>query len=193
MFQLSKECKDRNDIPHMLNRMGLVGLGAEIGVWRGDYSYRIMERWNGQKLYLVDPWKKFPQEEYDDQRNTDFDPQDFEFVKERFVEFKDRVEIVRATSRQAAETSLVPNGLDFVYIDANHSYKHVCDDLHMWYYKLKRGGVLAGHDVYSLDCPGLTTALVEFSLAMWRDVFLVCGDYHEKQLVNCHSWYIIKQ
>ena len=38
------------------------------------------------------------------------------------------------------------NFFDFIYVDANHKYKSVISDLIVWYPKLKRGGIMSGHD-----------------------------------------------
>jgi predicted O-methyltransferase YrrM len=42
--------------------------------------------------------------------------------------------------------------LDFCFIDANHSYECVARDIDAWKPKVKRGGILAGHDY--IDWPG---------------------------------------
>jgi len=39
--------------------------------------------------------------------------------------------------------------LDFVYIDADHTYEIVKKDIESWYPKVKIGGILAGHDYYN--------------------------------------------
>jgi hypothetical protein len=41
--------------------------------------------------------------------------------------------------------------LDFVYIDANHKYDAVKKDLELWYPKVRKGGVFAGHDYLKMD------------------------------------------
>lgn len=38
------------------------------------------------------------------------------------------------------------NSIDFVYIDADHSYESVKNDIIAWLPKVKQGGILAGHD-----------------------------------------------
>eukprot|EP00602_Paraphysomonas_sp_CaronLab_P001409 CAMPEP_0185026248 /NCGR_PEP_ID=MMETSP1103-20130426/10182_1 /TAXON_ID=36769 /ORGANISM="Paraphysomonas bandaiensis, Strain Caron Lab Isolate" /LENGTH=114 /DNA_ID=CAMNT_0027559757 /DNA_START=408 /DNA_END=749 /DNA_ORIENTATION=- len=38
------------------------------------------------------------------------------------------------------------NFFDFIYVDARHDYKGVLVDLHTWWPKLKRGGIIGGHD-----------------------------------------------
>src|SRR6266496_4362330 len=42
------------------------------------------------------------------------------------------------------------NSLDFVFIDGNHSYDYVLEDITEWTKKVKPGGIIAGHD-YKLD------------------------------------------
>lgn len=38
------------------------------------------------------------------------------------------------------------NYFDFIYIDGDHSYKSVSEDMGLWYPKLRVGGLFAGHD-----------------------------------------------
>jgi predicted O-methyltransferase YrrM len=39
------------------------------------------------------------------------------------------------------------NTLDFVYIDAEHSYEGVRADIHAWLPKIRKGGCIGGHDI----------------------------------------------
>ena len=41
------------------------------------------------------------------------------------------------------------NSLDFVYIDGHHGFKWVAEDIYWWSKKVKKGGIISGHD-YSL-------------------------------------------
>src|SRR6056300_994229 len=45
-----------------------------------------------------------------------------------------------------AKDSFVNNSLDFVYLDANHNYQQLTDDIDSWFYKVKPGGIIAGDD-----------------------------------------------
>ena len=74
--------------------------------------------------------------------------QKFETTKRRFAEFGDRVEFLRMTSSDAV-SRFVDESVDFVYIDGNHEYKFVLNDIMLWYPKVKNGGYLTGDDVYS--------------------------------------------
>ena len=38
------------------------------------------------------------------------------------------------------------NYFDFIFIDADHKYKFVIEDMIHWYPKLKIGGIFSGHD-----------------------------------------------
>jgi hypothetical protein len=64
--------------------------------------------------------------------------------------FEDRAIMVRATSEIAADM-FNDNSLDFVYIDANHAYDYVVQDIELWYPKVKKGGFICGHDYLGLD------------------------------------------
>jgi hypothetical protein len=63
---------------------------------------------------------------------------------------EDRGIMIRANSQKASEI-FQDESLDFVYIDANHAYDFVVDDINYWYSKVKKGGYLWGHDYISLD------------------------------------------
>ena len=69
---------------------------------------------------------------------------------------------IRLPSTEASKL-YADNSLDFVFIDANHSYEFVKDDINAWYPKVKKGGILAGHD-YDRSWPGVIQAVDEFIL-----------------------------
>ncbi|NIT59155.1 MAG: hypothetical protein GWN00_23910, partial [Aliifodinibius sp.] len=57
-----------------------------------------------------------------------------------------KVRFIRNTSEQAAEWEIPDGMLDFVYIDADHRFDHVMQDIILWFKKIRRGGILSGHD-----------------------------------------------
>lgn len=138
------------------------GIGAEIGVWKGDFSQQALDGCSPSKLYLVDPWEK-----NDDKTNftstvaksqAEIDAVHDAVVK-RFAG-DDRVEIVRLTSVAAAEF-LLEIAFDWVYIDSVHSYEAVAQDLPLWWQRIKPGGVLSGHDIAK---EGVRRAVLEFTI-----------------------------
>lgn len=50
--------------------------------------------------------------------------------------------------------------IDFVFIDADHAYESVKKDILAWFPKVRRGGILAGHD-YVPSQPGVRRAVDE--------------------------------
>lgn len=138
---------NRNEIPVLLNELGLFGRGAEVGVFRGEFAEVILQSWKGSQLILVDPWRNL--EDYLDSWNlSDKEAEDNYMISvDRLSRFSGRVRILRMRSEEAA--AKIPDGfLDFVYIDANHSYTHSKKDLELWYPKVRSGGVFSGHDYF---------------------------------------------
>lgn len=66
---------------------------------------------------------------------------------------------VVASSARAAETVVGP--FDMIFIDADHAYESVRDDVHRWWPKLKIGGTMGFHDYRHSDFKGVERALDE--------------------------------
>ena len=73
--------------------------------------------------------------------------------------YKDKVTLIKKTSIDAVND--VPNHVDFVYIDGNHSYRYVKHDVESYYPKVRNGGIIGGHD-FRADCAGLCRAVMQF-------------------------------
>jgi hypothetical protein len=72
--------------------------------------------------------------------------------------FEDFIFPLKTTSKTAS--TIVGNDLGAVYIDANHEYASVVEDIALWRPKVRKGGILAGHD-YSDAWPGVVQAVKE--------------------------------
>jgi hypothetical protein len=70
-----------------------------------------------------------------------------------------RLTVHRRPSAEAA-TAFADQSLDFVFIDACHSYEAVSEDIRAWWPKMKPGGLMAGHDY--TNWPGVPQAVDEF-------------------------------
>ena len=138
--------------------------GAEIGVWKGDFSAAILKIVAPTHLYLVDPWMMagdnrvvFPRSRSGEVVGVDaqvLDSQDgadrvFESVAARFAD-RDEVEILRSTSLEAA-LKVDEQSLDWVYIDGSHYYENVRDDLDAWLPRMKPSAIMFGDDYYWRD------------------------------------------
>ncbi len=75
--------------------------------------------------------------------------------------FGGRGKLVRCTSLQAAP-AFKDGMLDFVFIDADHSYEGVKADITAWWPKMVRGGIFSGHDYREERGYGVKQAVDEF-------------------------------
>jgi len=116
------------------------GVGAEIGVLRGQYARILWDNANPRRLYLVDRWTLNGPGDWP--VGTDWESVLAE-AKQRFgaekVEFVvgDSVDWMRA---------MPDDSLDWIYLDARHDYESVMAEIHEARRIVKPGGIIAGHD-----------------------------------------------
>lgn len=157
----------REDLPVMFNRLGLFGVGVEVGVQAGTYSAWILHRWAGTRLISVNPWMADAADAYVDVSNVEQQRHDdlFASTTQRLAPFGDRSSIWRMTGDQAA-VQVGEGSLDFVYLDARHDEASIAEDLVTWEPKVRSGGIIAGHDYHDGDRPegryGVKTAVDRF-------------------------------
>lgn len=138
--------RSRYDLPPLCKRLGFLR-GAEIGVWQGGFSESFLKA--GLEMLCVDAWAPLPgwldSKNIGGEQGTRMLEEAYGNTRERLAPYADRCTIVRATSADASAS--VPDGsLDFVYLDADHSYGAVHQDLGTWSAKVRPGGLIAGHD-----------------------------------------------
>lgn len=137
----------RNMFPMFLQSLGLCGTAVEVGVAEGNYSREFLRFWPGHYV-MVDPWRHI--DGYDDVMNGDDAEHEERFRQAMAVaaNYTTRCEVFRMDSLAAAQR-FNDRSLDFVYIDADHSYEGCKRDILAWAPKVKPGGILAGHDYYN--------------------------------------------
>jgi SAM-dependent methyltransferase len=140
----------RETLLHLLPRDGA---GMEVGVWRGEFSARILKIAQPRILHLVDPWRLVTDEPYAKalygSSNTTQKTIDATYaaVGRRFQEEVEAGQVVihRAASTDAFRT--FPDGsLDFVYVDADHTFGAVLSDLDQAFRVVRPGGLICGDD-----------------------------------------------
>lgn len=132
----------RDDLAKFIALMGPDIVGAEIGVAAGKYSEVLMNANPNMTLYGVDPWEPYPT--YKDYVKESTFNQLLSDTHERMDRFPN-YHFVRKYSMDAVN-DFEDGSLDFVYIDANHSEPYVSQDINEWAKKVKKGGVVSGHD-----------------------------------------------
>jgi SAM-dependent methyltransferase len=138
----------------LLQAMPAHAICAEIGVWEGDFSRRMLDRTRPAKLHLIDPWRYEQDLTYKDslyggqiggsQAHLDGV---YARVCKRFAPeiAAGQVLIHRGDSHTVCE-QFEDQYFDWIYIDGNHLYEFAIRDLRLYHRKVKPGGFLTGDD-----------------------------------------------
>lgn len=171
----------------LLRLLKFTGIGVEIGVASGWFSERILKFTQLSKLYSIDPWSRSPDEPIDAAHTSTLDR--YNDAVAALAPYGERSEILVLTSADAA-LAFEDESLELVYIDADHQYESVKQDIELWYPKLRVGGLFAGHD-YSGNCHGVMKAVDEFFRE--HNLHLNLTECDEVNYWTVRSWYTLKK
>jgi len=142
----------------LINKPNLVG--AEIGVDSGENALYILTYLDIKKLYLIDIWKGYNGlNGHGVIGNNDIAENCFNQARERLKDYNNKIVWIRDYSTKAVKL-IDDEELDFVYIDGNHRYEYVKEDIIAYYPRVKIGGLVSGHD-FKEDEPGVEKAVRE--------------------------------
>ena len=153
--------KNSGSFALLLNELGLLGVGVEVGVWAAEHATIFRSKWGGRKLYLVDPYTS-PTNAADAQFQIHAQYRNQSVPRTKLVaaqtRAKERMQLTATPgsykfvqlSSVAAAQRFSDESLDFVYLDGAHEYAAIKEDLKAWFPKVKVGGILAGHDYSSV-------------------------------------------
>lgn len=130
----------RDQLPELFHELGFK-IGAEIGVFKGEYSEVFCKTSPDLHLLLVDPWRAYKGYRLGDQKTMDIY---HGMAMERLAPYSN-FSVIRKFSVEAAK-DIPDESLDFVYIDAAHDFVSVVKDLDAWTPKVRTGGIISGHD-----------------------------------------------
>ena len=149
-------------------------VACEIGVARGQHVEEMFKHLNIKKVYAIDSYIEYP--EY----VNDVACQEAPAVKiaahKRLKKYGDKVVWIEKFSDDAINDIEV---LDFLYIDGNHWHPFIDNDINNYLPKVKKGGIISGHDYYVQDVKDAVFTLSKrlnkpFNHGKWDDwVFIV--------------------
>lgn len=130
----------RQDLAVLFRELGYEK-GVEMGVEQGKFSQVICESNPGVKLYSIDAWTAYDgyREHVSQEKLDDFHANTIELLSPY------NCEVIKGFSLKVVNR-FADNSLDFVYIDGNHEFLQVTQDISAWEKKVRKGGILAGHD-----------------------------------------------
>jgi hypothetical protein len=135
---------------------------CEIGFFRGEYSKKINQILNPIKHSVIDIFDGIC--ESGDQNGYNVQSQDM-FLMEEYSRSLGYITI-KGTS---FDLENINDDINFIYIDASHSYDWVYKDLVNSFNKLKSGSIVSGHDYCQHSFIGCFNAVNDF-----------CNDYNQK-------------
>jgi predicted O-methyltransferase YrrM len=151
---------------------------VEIGTYQGFNAENMLKILDIEKIYLIDPY-----EEYDDYLKSEKKQTQKALSKverearKRLKNYRNKIVWIKEYSNEAIKDVPI---VDFIYIDGNHEYGYVKKDMENYWKKVKKGGILAGHDIASF--PGVGEALIEF-----------CYENRLKPIITRTDWWIVKE
>jgi|SRR3990172_3941849 len=140
---------NRTDLAKYFKELGFK-VGAEIGVDAGAYSEILCKENPGLKLYCIDYWGLKRGGLGNHRARV-------------YLKAKKSLSLYNATLIQKYSLDAVNDfedgSLDFVYLDAGHFFNEVIQDLIRWIKKVRKGGIVSGHDYVPSDAKRVATAV----------------------------------
>ncbi len=182
------EYQDRADFLAMLPKRTV---GAELGVFKGEFSAGILRMTTPEALHLVDTWWTEWGDTYPDWGDyTDFGRLGTKAAYEQTLqavaaERGDAKVIVHVGEDVAYLESLADGSLDWSYLDSSHEYEHTKQELEVLQRKTKPTGVITGHDWQEDPAHihhGVLRAVTEFCATQAWDVIAL--DNHLQWMIQ---------
>lgn len=172
-----------HDMGRLFNDLGFKK-GVELGVYRGRFTATIARRAPNLELIGVDAWTVYPG--YKDYVVSDLENEAYLDAVRR-TEIFPKVKLIKGWSMDVVK-QFDDESLDFVFIDANHDYEYVVEDIAAWSKKVRKGGLVMGHDYFK-------TRRCNFGVI--EAVNGWCSAYNVKPLFvwndQCPSWMYVKR
>lgn len=151
-------------------------MGAEIGVRHGKFSRWMLRNLKGLHLLMVDWWQPAPEgsaswdADEPGARGTVEEHLRYRRAAERNTAFAASRRTILQEESVAAARAVANGTLDFVFIDGSHLYEAVLADLKAWTPKVRKGGIIGGHDWdHPLTCPGAEHFRVREAVTAYLD------------------------
>ena len=183
--------RDRSELPGLLADLGLAhGAWAELGVLQGAFS-RLLLASSNATLHLVDLWAEV------DIYQARFGRENLAATREAVAAFGARA-VFHVNTTSNASREFADASLDFVYLDATHTYADSARDLRDWWPKLKVGGLMAGDDYFTGFVPkagytfGVRDAVDEFFGRADHRVYATKHSDVDAAGLAMPQWYVLK-
>jgi hypothetical protein len=135
---------------------------CEIGVFKGDFSKIIFNRLNPVELHLIDIFEGVMCSGDKDGNNIVWTNLNEEYEKLLNLYKENKNVIIHKGKSYDIIKDFKDNYFDLIYIDGDHSYNGVKNDLNISYLKTKKNGFICGHDYNENKFYDVVKAVNEF-------------------------------
>lgn len=182
----------RNEIHTLIDHYNYQKV-AEIGCFECVFLKKIAES-KAKEIWGIDRWKECPENQAKNDARLPQAVLDLQYAKAVELSEKDnRIHILRKDS-DIAHQDFADNYFDLVYLDADHSYQGIKNDIIHWWPKVRTGGMLCGHDYIEMTTWGPD---VHFGVIQAVDEFVKANRLEDKFFTTekfefWASWFILK-
>jgi len=148
-------------------------IALEIGTLKGENTKSMFKKLNISKIYLIDPYIIYNGLD----RVYAYRSCKKEAIR-RLNKFSDKINWIFKLSSEAIED--IKEKVDFIYIDGNHDYSFVKEDLENYWEILNMGGIMSGHDI---QCEDVSRAVLEF--ARKKNLQVLFGERRDWWIIKC--------
>jgi len=132
---------------------------VEIGSYQGESTIIFSEYFKNSKVFAVDFWTNH----YDD-RELSINRFNMTDIEKNFDTItKDYSNIIKIKMESKNFSNIIADkSIDFIYIDGDHTYNGIYNDILNWKTKIKNGGFIGGHDYNDINKDTIIKAVEEF-------------------------------
>lgn len=149
------EIKGRIELPKLIRHFNLPMIAAEVGVDGAPNAIDFI-REGIEKIYLVDIWNN---------------ERIFKLALERLSEIDESKYVLLKGLSSEMHQYIPDKSLGLVYIDADHRYDSVKQDIQNYYSKLVDGGIIGFHDYINIS--GVRRAVKEFANEKGLEIHII--------------------
>lgn len=148
--------------------------GVEVGTQAGKFSEVLCKRNKNLLLYTIDAFELVYGDDYTGRIGRRKQRSLYEKAKQRLANYNCKV--IKETSIEALKQFNFED-LDFVYIDGSHEFDYVSTDIAMWGQKVKKGGVISGHDYFQTSFPDVVRAVDSYAEVHGVEILNITTDH----------------
>lgn len=138
-------------------------IGVEVGLWKADFAKKMLDANPNLIWYGIDQYAPYGHQ----RRKQPAWDEIYQRVCTKMEPYQARFTLIRKPSYSAWQ--FLPDNVSFIFIDGNHDYDFVLQELYLYEKKLRPGGIMSGHD-YCTPADGVRRAVNKYIKHFGREL-----------------------